>query len=479
MPESSSSTQSALAPVHASVLQMIGNTPMLEVSHMDTGPCRLFLKLELQNPAGSIKDRIGLSMIEAAEREGLIDPNADQKPTIIEATAGNTGLGLALVAGQKGYKLVVVVPDKMSQGKIQNLRAMGAEVVMTRSDVSKGHPDYYQDVAARIAQSTPNSFHINQFGNSANAAAHYETTAPEIAEQVMQATGAPVDAFIVGVGSGGTLSGAGKRLKEINPDCQVILADPEGSILAPLVNEGKTVEPGTWIVEGMGEDFVPDICDLDLVDEAIAVSDRDSLHAARDLLHAEGLLSGSSSGCLIHAALVYCRRQSTPKNVVTFACDHGAKYLSKQFNDYWMMDQGFIERESRDDLRDLIARRRDLREDYTLQPSEPIKQAIAMMKLYDVSQIAIVEAKDRVVGIIDESDILLALAGDKSAFDKPVSEFMTSRLETIDPSAAIEDLMPIFRADRVAIVVDAEGVYYGLITKIDLINYLRRQMPDA
>ncbi len=477
-PANAAKTRAPRAGVYTNVLEMIGNTPMLELRRLDTGPCRLFAKMESQNPAQSIKDRIGLAMIDAAEREGKIDPKGDPRPTIVEATAGNTGLALALVAGQRGYKTIVVVPDKMSEEKIQHLRAMGAEVRTTRSDVTKGHPEYFHEVAARIAREIPNSVFINQFCNAANAKAHYDTTGPEIWEQLE----GKVDAFVVGVGSGGTLSGCGKYLREKNPDLKIILADPVGSVLTPLVNENKTIEPGAWLIEGMGEDFVPDVCDLDLVDEAIWVSDRESFMAARELLAKEGVLAGSSSGCLMHAAMTWCRRQSKPMNVVTFACDTGAKYLSKVFNDFWMMDQGFLERERSGDLRDLIARRHFRQEDFTVSPTDPVKQAFKVMQLHDVSQIAVLDAPmrgqpERVVGIIDESDILLALLRDQAAFDRPVSDFMTSRLETIAPTASVNDLMPIFRADRVAIVSDTDGGYYGLITRVDLINYLRTHAP--
>ncbi|MFU8828487.1 MAG: pyridoxal-phosphate dependent enzyme [Phycisphaerales bacterium] len=482
----------SLAPVYHSALEMIGNTPMLELTRLESGPCRLFGKLEMMNPAGSIKDRIGLSMIEAAEREGRLDPNADPKPTIIEGTAGNTGLGLALVAGQRGYRMLVVVPDKMSEGKIQHLRAMGAEVVLARSDVQKGHPEYYQDVAARLAQKTPNSIYINQFSNPDNTAAHYDQTGPEIHRQ-LEAFGG-VDVFIAGIGSGGTISGVGRYLKEQNPNCRIVLADPVGSILEPLVNRGEKVKPGSWLVEGMGEDFIPDICDLSFVDEAIAVTDAESFHAARDLLDREGLLAGSSTGCLIAAAKKFCAKQTKPLNVVTLICDQGAKYLGKMFNDYWMIDNGFIEREKSGDLRDLIARRHASREDYVAKPTDPLSQVIKVMELHNVSQLAVVETvhltstgrdHDKVVGIIDESDILMAVVQGESALSRPVSDFMTTRIETISPRAKVEDLIPIFRADRVAIVVDDHAPtgagtdfreYLGLITKIDLINYLRRQL---
>lgn len=463
-----------LLPPFRGVLDMIGRTPMLELAKMNAAPCRLFVKMELMNPAGSIKDRIGLSMIQGAERAGKLDPKGNPPPTIVEATAGNTGLGLALVAGQRGYKLKVVVPDKMSQEKIQHLRSMGAEVILARSDVQKGHPEYYQEVAARIARDTPNSLYVNQFGNPDNIRAHYETTGPEIWEQMQ----GQVDAVVLGVGSGGTLTGVARFLREKNPEIKVILSDPAGSMLHPLVNEGKHVQATSWLVEGMGEDFVPDICDLKLVDEAIPVTDEQAFLAARELLSKEGILAGSSTGCLIHAALAWCRKQTPrnpPMNVATLVCDTGAKYLSKFFNDFWMIDNGFIRREKQNNLRDLIARRHSQHEDYTLGDEEPIKQAIKRMQMYGVSQMTVMDPRDKVVGIIDESDILLAVMTDPAAFEKPVSDFMTRRLETIRPEAPIEALIPIFRADRVAIVAAEDGTYFGLITKIDMINYLRQQ----
>ncbi len=461
-----------LARPYSNVLEMIGRTPMIELRKLDTGQCRLFAKMEMLNPAGSIKDRIGLSMIEGAEKSGALDPKGNPPPTIVEATAGNTGLGLALVAGQRGYKLTVVVPDKMSQEKVQHLRAMGAEVVLARSDVQKGHPEYYQEVAAGIARLTPNSLYVNQFGNPDNARAHYETTGPEIWEQME----GKIDALVVGVGSGGTLTGVGRYLREKNPTLKIILSDPAGSMLHPLVNEGRKVEATSWLVEGMGEDFVPDVCEIDLCDEAIGVSDADAFMAARRLLAREGLLAGSSTGCLLHAAEQWCRVQTRALRVVTFLCDTGGKYLSKMFNDFWMIDNGFIQRPKQNNLRDLIARRHSLGEDYTLGENEPLRQAIKRMGLYGVSQMVVMDHAGKVVGILDEGDILLAVAGDESAFNSPVSSYMTRRLETIDPSASVKELMPIFRADRVAIVMDRQGAYYGLITKIDMINSLRQQV---
>lgn len=439
---------------------------MLELSRMDTGPCQLFVKMESMNPGNSIKDRIAVTMIDAAEKQGLLKPGGH----IVEATAGNTGLALALVAAQKGYSLSVVVPDKMSDEKLSHLRAMGATVVLARSDVEKGHPEYYQEVAERIAKDDPNAFYINQFSNEANTHAHYETTAPEIWEQME----GDIDAFVAGVGSGGTVSGVGRYLKEKNPNVTLVLADPEGSILEPKVNEGRDVEAGSWLVEGIGEDFVPSILDLELLDTAYAISDEEAFHTARELLKAEGVLAGSSVGTLLAAALKYCREQTEPKRVVTLICDNGAKYLSKMFNDHWMIDNGFIQREKHNNLRDLIARRHLEKEDFVLAPSIPLNQAIKRMRMYDVSQMVVIE-NDKVVGLIDESDVLMALVQDNDNANRPVSDFMTKRLQTLTPEASINDLVPIFREDRVAIVMDDDH-YYGLITKIDLINYLRQQL---
>ena len=316
--------------IYANALEMVGNTPMLKVSNLDTGPCELYLKLEILNPGLSVKDRIAISMIEAAEQEGKLKHG----DTIVEATAGNTGLGLALVAMQKGYKLVIVLPDKMSREKLYNLRAMGAEVIGTRSDVNKGHPEYYQDLAERIA-SERGAFYVNQFANQANVKAHYTTTGPEIWEQMA----GNIDAFVCGVGSGGTLTGVGQYLREQNAEVDLVLADPDGSILAPLVNEGKTVEPGSWLIEGIGEDFIPDTCNISLANKAYAITDKESFTTARDVLQKEGILVGSSTGTLIAAALRYCREQTEPKRVVTLACDSGSRYLSKLFNDEWLDQQ--------------------------------------------------------------------------------------------------------------------------------------------
>lgn len=442
---------------------------MLKMHSMETGLCDLFLKLESQNPGQSIKDRIAISMIDKAQRDGHLSKGV----RIIEATAGNTGISLALVASQMGYELTVVVPDKMSESKIDHLRAMGAQVIMARSDVEKGHPEYYQDVAQRLADEN-GWFFVNQFSNDANVAAHYGSTGPEIWQQMDE----DIDAVVVGVGSGGTVTGVGRYLKEQDPNIQIILADPEGSVLAPLVNENKQITAGEWLIEGIGEDFVPSITDLELVTKAYWISDKESFEVARALLRREGILTGSSTGTLVAAALRWCNEQSEPKRVVSFACDHGSKYLSKMFNDYWMIDQGFIIRENRGDLRDMIARRHATKEDFTLTPAVPIIQAIKMMRLYDISQMAVLDEVGCVIGILDESDILLAVVNDSKNFKQPVSEFMTTELSTLSSAASIDELMPLFAQDKVAIVLDDDENFLGLVTKIDLIYHLRKQLPS-
>jgi len=452
--------------VHANVLDMIGNTPMVEVRHLDTGPCRLFIKLESQNPGGSIKDRIGLSMIEAAERDGALKPGG----TIVEATAGNTGLGLALVAAQKGYRLIIVMPDKMSQEKVFHLKALGAEVLMTRSDVGKGHPEHYQDYAERLA-AEHGAFFVNQFANPANPLAHETGTGPEIWQQMEH----DLDAVVCGVGSGGTITGIGRFMARVAPHVEMVLADPEGSVLTEFVETGKVRdEVGSWLVEGIGEDFVPPVSDLSLASAAYTIPDAEAFATARALLLKEGVLAGSSAGTLIAAALRYCRAQTKPKRVVTFVPDSGNKYLSKMYNDYWMIDQGFTERESFGDLRDLITRRHADHDDYTVKPDDTLFVAYSRMRLYDVSQLPVLDG-EQIVGIVDESDILLAVYDHEDHFTNPVATAMTSKIETVSPSTPLKDLLPIFDAGHVAIVRDDDD-FLGIITRIDLLNHLRRRM---
>ncbi len=452
--------------IFSSVLDAIGNTPLHEAKHLDAGLCRLFLKLENQNPGGSIKDRIGRSMIEAAEASGELKPGG----SIIEATAGNTGLGLALVAGQKGYKLILCVPDKMAQEKVFHLRAMGVQVIITRSDVGKGHPEYYQDLAARLAQEN-GYFFINQFGNEANPLAHFSTTGPEILAQC-KAFGVNPDAVVCGVGSGGTITGLSRFFTANNPSTEMVLADPEGSILTHYIETGEvSKDVGSWMVEGIGEDFIPDVADLSRVKSAYTVSDEEAFATARAVLLEEGLLAGSSSGTLIAAALKYARAQTEPKNIVTFVCDSGNKYLSKMFNDYWMIDNGFIETPSRGDLRDLVARNHAERQTVTTKPGMPLEDAYKQMKMYDISQLPVIDG-DTLVGILDEEDLLMHVFDHRGEFEGSVAGVMTTDLRTVDSDESLERVLLILSRGMVVPVLH-KGRFQGLITKIDVLNHMR------
>lgn len=454
--------------VYDGIIDTIGHTPMMRATHLDTGPCELYLKLENANPGGSIKDRIALSMIEGAEKAGKLKPG----DTVVEGTAGNTGLGLALVAQAKGYHLILVVPDKMSREKIFNLKAMGAEVVLTRSDVGKGHPEYYQDMAARIAEERADAYFINQFANPDNPVAHRTSTGPEIFEQM----DGKVDAVVVGCGSSGTITGLSQYFAEAAPDAELILADPYGSVLTDYVNNGKLGEKThSWMVEGIGEDFLPVISDFSRVSKAYSVTDGESFNMARHLLGQEGVLGGSSTGTLLTAALRYCREQTEPKRVVTLVCDTGNKYLSKIYNDYWMVDNGFIKRDKHGDLRDLIMRPYAQHATIIAAPDDLLATAYNRMKLYDVSQLPVMDENDRIAGIIHESDLLLQVEDETDRFTKPVSEAMVSSLDKVDVRTSIAELMPVFERGHVAIVIDGDD-FLGLITRMDILNYLRRQM---
>jgi len=448
------------------ILSMIGDTPMVRVTKFDTGPCALYLKLENQNPGGSIKDRIAMRMIEAAERDGALKPGG----TVIEATAGNTGLGLALVCAAKGYRLILVIPDKMAVEKINHLRALGAETRITRSDVGKGHPDYYQDIAERLSREIPGSFYVNQFANPHNPRTHEEWTGPEILRQME----GDVDAVVCGVGSGGTLSGLGRYFAKASPKTAMVIADPAGSIIADLVNTGRHGEPGSWVVEGIGEDFVPPVCELHYARAAYPITDAESLTAARDLLRREGILGGSSSGTLFATALKYCRDQTEPKRVVTFVCDTGNKYLSKMFNDAWMADQGFLPHERHNDLRDLMTRRFDKGQVVTVGPEDTLLTAYKRMRISEVSQLPVMEG-ERVVGILDESDLLLHVQPNPDRFKDKVYTAMVNRLVTVPVDAPIKALTDLFDRNMVAIMVDGDR-FLGLLTRMDLLNWMRRQM---
>ena len=447
--------------VNKSLIDLIGNTPMLKVDSFDTGLCELYLKLENQNPGGSIKDRIGLSIIQEAEKNGDLAPGG----TIVEATAGNTGIGLALVAALKGYQLILVIPDKMSREKILHLEGLGAKIIITRSDVSKGHPEYYQDLAKSIADKTPNSFLANQFSNPANAKAHRTTTGPEIWEQM----NGEIDAVVTGVGSGGTAAGLAEFFKTKKSDLKMVIADPEGSVVADAVIRGQYhYEGGSWFVEGIGEDFIPTNVDLDLLDDAVTVADSEAFEAVQKLLKEEGILAGSSSGTLISGAIKWCQKQTEPKKVVTFVCDTGNKYLSKAFNSAWLKDNGLVQLPSHGNLLDLISKRADKGEMVSVTTENTLLTAYSRMRGADVSQLPVMD-EGRLVGILDEEDLLMNVYRNESLFSAPVESVMVSDLETLDVRSDETALYDTLANGKVAIVFD-DDAFVGFITKVDLIN---------
>ena len=453
-----------LPEINNSLLEMIGNTPLLEIKNIDVGVCRLFVKMESQNPGGSIKDRVAISIIEQAEKDGLLKPGG----TIVEATAGNTGIGLALVGVLKGYKVILVIPDKMSREKILHLKAIGTEIVFTRSDVSKEDPEYYHNIAERIVKETPGAFYANQFGNPANAKAHEETTAPEIWEQMDH----NIDAFVAGVGSGGTLSGVGKFFKNVSPSTQIVAADPEGSIIYDAVKKGTfSYEGGSWFVEGIGEDFIPDVLDLSYIDDAVTIPDSKAFETLDLLLKKEGILAGSSAGTLVAGAIEWCKSQTEPKRVVSLICDTGNKYLSKAFDDAWLSNNGLNVRNLRNDLSDIVVMRADKQQVISVKENDTVLIAYNRMRNSDFSQLPVLE-NDKLVGTISEDDILNYCAENKDGFNQSIDKVMSNNLHKIDCRASVDDLSLVLSKDNFAMIMEDE-TFIGIVTKVDLLAYLK------
>jgi cystathionine beta-synthase len=459
-------TQTESPAVVSSVLELIGNTPIVELRNFDTGRCRLFVKLESQNPGGSIKDRMAVAMVDAAEQSGQLKPGG----VIVEATAGNTGLGLALVAAARGYKLILAIPDKMSTEKIQHLHGLGADVRITRTDVDKHHPLNYVNLARHIAETTSNAWFVDQFSNAANPLAHEQTTGPEIWRQMEGS----VDAVVCGVGSGGTITGLSRYFARVSPRTEMVLADPAGSSLADLIRTGNLGPSGSYAVEGIGQSAVPPIADLSRVTHAYTVTDARSFDVARRLLREAGILAGSSSGTLVAAALDYCREQTEPKRVVTLICDSGNKYLSKMFNDFWMRDQGYLPMAKSNDLRDLILRRHKEGAVITVGPDDSLLTAYQRMRMADISQVPVVE-NVKPVGMLDESDVLMAVHSDEQRFRDPVRSAMTTRLRTLGADEPIGSVYQVLNEGLVAVVMDGDE-FVGLITRTDLLNFMRRRL---
>jgi len=351
------------------------------------------------------------------------------------------------------------------------LEGLGAEIVLTRSDVPEGHPEYYQDLARKILSETPGAFLANQFSNPANPLAHRTTTAPEIWEQ-MQGN---LDAVVAGVGSGGTLTGLAEYFKAQDPNITMVAADPEGSVVADAILKGEySYEGGSWLVEGVGEDFIPNNFDLSLMDDAETVSDKEAFDVLQVLLKEEGILGGSSTGTLVAAAAKWCRKQKDHKKVVTFICDTGNKYLSKAYNKSWLQDNNLLDLESHNDLRDMINRRADKGEMVTVSPTDSLLVAYNRMRASDISQIPVLK-DNQLLGVLDEEDLLFSVSKDPSKFSNEVSHHMIEKLDTLQFDDSEEELLKILSQGKVAIIYNKD-TFLGFITKVDLINHYRNKL---
>jgi cystathionine beta-synthase len=447
------------------ILQAIGNTPMVRLNKMapKNGPI-ILAKAEFMNPGGSIKDRMALYIIEKAEKDGLLRPGG----TIVENTSGNTGMGVAIAAAVKGYKAVFTMPDKMSNEKVDLLKAFGARVVITPTDVPADSPRSYYETAKRIARETPNSFYLNQYHNLDNIESHYRITGPEIFEQ----TKGKINYLVGGIGTGGTISGAGRFLKEKIPGLKVIAADPVGSVFYNYFKDHKMIEPHVYKVEGIGEDMITGAMDFSVIDDIIQVTDQECFLAARDLARKEGLFAGGSSGGAVVAALQVARKAQPDDIIVVILPDSGTRYLSKFYNDGWMADNGFFPFETLSgQVSDLLTARH--LKPIVVNAESPIREAISLMKKYDISQLPLTDNGD-IIGMVCEIDLLRALAARTGGPDDPVRDVAERKISRIGPDEPIARLAEIFSEKGEAVLVMRDKELLGILTKIDLITFLAR-----
>ncbi len=453
--------------IHDTILTTIGKTPIVRLQKsVPMGPHKYFGKVEFFNPGGSVKDRIAIAIIEEAEKRGDLKPGG----TIVEATSGNTGVGLALVAAVKGYKCVITIPDKMSDEKINTLRAMGAKVIVTPTAVEPEDPRSHYSVARKMAEITPGGFLANQYDNNDNVESHYRTTGPEIWEQM----DGKVDVFVGGAGTGGTLSGVGRFLKEKNPNVKIVCVDPIGSILHDLFYHKKVISPPQpYKIEGIGEDMLPKNVHFNVMDDFIQINDKESFLMCRDLLSKDGMFVGPSGAGAVVGAVRYASKQTKPLNIVILLPDSGSRYLSKAFNDSWMKENGFLESPLQlKTVGDLIQDMKSAGELISAKTSDSVLSVIQILKDRSLSQLPVIQ-DGKLIGVVDESDLLFPLASGRVKPTDPILSFVKGSVIMVDLDEPLQKLTELFAQGYVALVND-RNKKLRIITKIDLIEFLSK-----